>query len=106
MLYFNNSQGREHARIYGNDAFYDLDTSGRHSSLATHLEVGEQCIVATPASDGQIVFTWFSFKREDVKPDDTGHLCRVFIGERLKSDTLSKSIAARDSRYSNFFDKN
>jgi hypothetical protein len=99
MFYFNNCHRREHARMYGKGAFYDLDRTGFQARLAKNLAVGEQCIVATPAPDGQITFTWFSFVREDIKPDDTGTLCRVLFGTHIKSDQCSKASAAKDGLY-------
>jgi hypothetical protein len=106
IVYLNNCQGRNHVELFGKDAFYDLYTTGLQASKATNLSVGQQCIVATPADDGQIVFSWYSFLRETVKPDDKGDSCRVFLGKFIKSDTLSKRDAARDGLYSTFFDKN
>jgi hypothetical protein len=106
IVYFNNCNRREHARLFGSGAFYDLYTIGFQATKANNLSVGQQCIVATPANDGQIVFSWYSFLRETVKPDDEGTPCRVFLGKFIKSDTLSKGDASRDGLYSTFFDKN
>jgi hypothetical protein len=39
-------------------------------------------------------------------PDKTGTPWRVFFGELVKSDILSKRDAAHDALYSAFFDKN
>jgi hypothetical protein len=106
MFFFNNCHGREHARMYGSGAFYDLNTSGYQATLANHLSVGEQCIVASPSSDGRIDFDWYSFLRETVKPDDTDTPCRVFFGRLIKSETLSRADAINDALYSTFFDIN
>jgi hypothetical protein len=106
MVYFNNCNGREHERIFGSGAFYDLATIGYQATKATNLSVGQQCIVATLAKDGKIVFTWYKFLREVVKQDDEGNSCRAFFGNRIRSNTLSKADAARDGLYSAFFDKN
>jgi hypothetical protein len=105
IVYFNNCRGREHARMFGRGAFYDLDTTGFQATKANNLGVGQKCIVAAPADDGQIVFSWYSFLRETVKPDDEGHPCRVFFGKFIKSDTLSKGDAACNGLYSTFFNK-
>ena len=106
LVYLNNCHGREHERIYGSGAFYDLATVGYQATKATNLRVGQQCIVATLEKDGKIMFTWYKFLRDGVKQDDEGNSCRVFFGERIRSDTLSKGAATRDVRYSAFFDKN
>lgn len=105
IVYLNNCNRREHERIYGSGAFYDLATVGYQATRANNLSVGQQCIVATPEKDGKIVFSWYEFLREAVKKDDEGNSCRVFFGHRIKSDTLSKGDAARDRLYSTFFDK-
>jgi len=106
IVYFNNCHGRDHARMYGNGAFYDLYTVGLQATKATNLSVGQQCIVAAPATGGEIVFHWFSFLHETEKPDKSGKPWRVFFGKFIKSETLLKTEAARDSLYSAFFDRN
>ena len=106
LVYFNNCNGRDHRRIFGDGAFYDLDTVGHQATKANNLSSGQQCIVATAESDGEIAFCWYRLLHEAVKPDDEGHPCRVFFGRRIKTDRLSKRDAARDGIYSTFFDKN
>jgi hypothetical protein len=105
MFFFNNCLQREHARIFGSGAFYDLNTTGFQSPLAKNLSVGEHCIVATPVKGGQIEFGWWLFSKETIKPDDDGKPCRVLFGTPSKSETLSKGDAARDGQYSIFFNK-
>ena len=106
IVYFNNCSGRQHARMYGSGAFYDLYSTGFQATKANNLTPGQQCIVATPAKDGRIDFDWYAFKHETIKPDDTGTPCRVFFGNLIRSETRSKGDAARDGFYSTFFDKN
>jgi hypothetical protein len=107
IVYFNNCRGYDHAKDYHDEpgAFFDLKTVGYQTNKANNLSVGQQCIVATPADDGQIVFSWYSFLREKKKPYG-GKDYRVFFGKFIKSDTLSKADAAHDSLYSIFFKKN
>jgi len=105
-VFFNNCSGRDHVKLYGQGAFYDLDTTGRQSTQAKNLDVGQECVVATPATDGQITFSRFSFLHEEIKPDDIGSPCRVFFGPLLGSETLLKAEAAGNSPYSAFFNKN
>jgi hypothetical protein len=105
--YCHNCKGRPHATMYkNNDAFYDLNTVGTHETKANNLSVGQQCVVATRASDRQIVFSWHSFLHETVMKDKDDIPCRVFFGKFIKSDTRSKGDAAREGLYSMFFDKN
>ena len=105
IIYFNNCRGYDHAGIYGPDAFFDLKTEGYQKNKAKNLDVGQQCIVATPADDGQIVFSWHSFLYEAIRSYE-GKDYRVFFGKFIKSHTLSKVDAAHDSFYSIFFKKN
>jgi hypothetical protein len=79
MVYFNNCHARDHAKIYGSGAFYDLNTTGFQATKAKNLPVGERCIVATPSKDGKILFAHFSFVSELVRQDDTGRPYRVFL---------------------------
>jgi hypothetical protein len=105
-FYFNNAHARDHARIFGRGAFYDLSLTGVQATYATTLRVGDSCIVATPSTDGHIAFDSYAFEREAVRPDDTATPVRVLFGAFRKSDRLRKGDAARDVRYAVFFDKN
>ena len=106
LFYFNNCHGRDHVRLYGKGAFYDLDTTGFQSTKATDLIPGQKCVVATRGSYDNITFNWYSFQREAVMNDNTGASCRVLFGDFLRSEELSKSEAAQHSHYANFFDVN
>lgn len=107
IIYLNNCRGRDHTEKYGSAAFYDLNTVGRQATKANNLSVGQQCIVATRANDGQIVFSWYSFLRETDMIDEEDKIqYRVFFGKFIKSETLSQGEAAREGLYSTFFDKN
>ena len=106
IVYLSNCKGRDHIGLFGKDAFYDLDTTGPQATKANNLRVGQQCIVATPADNGQVAFNWYSFSWENIKQDKEGNTYRVFFGKLIKSDTLLKRAAARDGLYSAFFDKN
>jgi hypothetical protein len=83
-----------------------LNTTGPQLTQVPILSVGQQCIVAEPASGGQIVFSLFSFLSEKQETDKSGKTFRVLFGKFIKSDTLLKNDAARDALYSAFFDKN
>ena len=102
LVYFNNCRRRDHLRIYGEDAFYDLNT-GPHAHLVRNLDVGQECIVATPRKGGTVEFGWFSFSHEAVKLDDTKTPCRVFFGRFIKSETYPKAVAAKTEAYAPFF---
>ena len=104
-VFFNNCRARDHAGLFGAAAFYDLNTTGRQATMATNLERGEECIVATPARGGDIVFSRFSLSREALMPDpdEPGTTVRVFFGNLIRSKRLSKAEAATTEPYSVFF---
>lgn len=106
VVYFNNCHGRDHVRLYGKGAFYDLNTTGFQSTKARNVRQGQECIVASKGRADQIIFSRFSFLREVVMKDDTGLPCRVFFGKFLGSNEYSKTEAARKYPYANFFDVN
>jgi len=103
VVYFNNCRCRDHAAIYGDGAFYDLNATGRQANEAVDLPVGQECVVATIARNKQIVFKWYSFLRETRLPDDTGTVCRAFFGDFRTAQVFSKKQAAREKLYSVFF---
>jgi hypothetical protein len=107
IYYLSNCKGRQHARMYGGGAFYDLDVEGHQAKLATDISKGEKCVVATPKKNREIAFEWFVLARIVIKRDDERDvLCRVFFGDRIDEETLSKGDAARHPLYRIFFDKN
>lgn len=104
--FFNNCCARNHVGIYGGTAFYDPACTGKQGTMATDLKRGEECIVATPNKDGDIEFVWFAFTHEKNMPDENGVPSRIQCGKRLRSQTLSKSKAAKTKPYSVFFNVN
>ena len=72
------------------------------------LRTDDECIVATRATGGQIVFTSYSLVRviDKPNPDDGGMPTVVFFGTAGTSETLSKGDAAQHPIYSEFFGKN
>jgi hypothetical protein len=105
-VFFNNCKMREHGRIYRRDAFYDLNPYGQQAQMATGLRRGDECIVAAPNDDSNIEFVWFSFSQEIRMPDENGEPSRVFVGKRIRVETLSKAKAARTTPYSIYFNCN
>lgn len=106
VIYFNNCKGRDHVGHFGRGAFFDLDAAGRQSKQALNLPVGQECVVASYGDDGQIIFDWYALDRETTLRDNSGNPCRVFFGDLLSTETLTKSKAARSKRYSAFFNVN
>jgi hypothetical protein len=112
-FFFNNCHGREHAMLFGSGAFFDLWTTRESQAvqaekLSGRLRTGDECIVATQATHGQIVFTSYSFERvmDKPNPDDHEMPTMVFFGIAGTSETLSKGDAAQHPIYSEFFGKN
>jgi len=103
---FNNCHNRQHVAMYGNDAFYDLNTTGFQATLANNLPVDETCVVASRGPRDNVAFDWYRFVRETVKRDNTGVPCRAFFGKHFKTETLARREAIRDGIYSRFFDIN
>ena len=67
MYLFNNCRNRQHVAMYGNGAFYDLNTTGFQATLANNLPVGETCVVASLGPMDNVTFDWYRFVRETVK---------------------------------------
>lgn len=103
--FFNNSSARNHRGIYP-VPFFDLNIHGRHETMATGLQPGAECVVATPGESGDIMFQWFSFAHEQVMPDEKGEDVRVFYGRLLSAESMPKAVAAQHERYGVFFDVN
>jgi hypothetical protein len=92
----NNCLAYEHARFYGAGAFFDLNRTGGQAAMATDIQRGDECVVATPTRRREVEeveFVWFRFSREEhAKPDRAG--CRASprlfwrtnqVGDTLKS---------------------
>lgn len=105
---FNNCRRRPHAELYELGAFFDLDLVGVQVTMATDLQPGEKCVVATPVEGGDIVFNWCTFTHERVmgKPDEPGTNARVQYGTWLRSEQLPRVVAVTTPPYASFFNVN
>ncbi len=105
LVFFNNCRCRDHARLFGAAAFYDLNTIGKQAEMATDIKRGEKCTVAAYGNDGGLLFSWYSFSHEKLLPNPTapGMKVRVFFGKLIKSEHLSKVRAAKTKPYAVFF---
>lgn len=106
-MFFNNCINRDHQRIFGPGAFYDLETSGRQATLAQDMRPGDTCIVVAYEDKARTVvrFTWYQFTHETRQPDEKGMLARVLWGQPYQSEALSKRQAAEDTRFHILFNK-
>lgn len=104
-VYFNNCRCRDHARLFGSTAFYDLNTTGLQAKMATDLSPGQECVVASYDENRSIVFDWYILAKESLEPDPDNPKIkvRVFRGKPIKSERLSKRKAAKTKPYSVFF---
>jgi hypothetical protein len=105
---FNNCHSRPHAELYGLGAFYDLNRVGAQANMATDLQPGQHCCVATPAQNGDIEFGWFRFTHEQLMdmPDEPGTTVQVLFGEWLGSESLPRTNAVATEPYAEFFNVN
>lgn len=102
VCFFNNCHGRDHVRLFGAGAFFDLGISGRQAAQARDLVPGQLCVVGSYNEDGGVIFGWYMFSREALLPYDDDQV-RVFFGRFLASEPLAKQRAARSRRYCALF---
>jgi aspartate 1-decarboxylase len=104
-MFFNNCANRNHIKIYGPDAFYDLGTSGHQGGQARNLRPGDLCIVASYQDKAKtsVKFSWFSFEKETLSVDENGEVQRVLRGPLKKTESMSKVQAAANPQYANMF---
>ena len=103
-LLLNNCRRRNHAKLYGPNAFYDLDLAGRQAGMAIDVAAGDACVVAAPANgDNVIEFSWFRFSNEERRPDEHGVEVRVLFGVFVGSEQLDRTTATETEPYSRFF---
>jgi len=104
--YLNNCKNRDHARIYGADAFYDLDTSGRQAEKQFSFRPGDWCVVASEPIPGHIRFAWYKFTSSRLAADETQQQVRVLCGTFEKEETVPRGEAPSHKYYRPFFNKN
>lgn len=104
--YLNNCANRDHKKLYGDDAFYDLDTSGSQATKHYDFRRGDLCVVASQPTAETITFAWYKFIEFRFFVDDKGMNCRVLFGTFEKDESMPKTDAAEHKYYLPFFDKN
>ena len=103
-LLLNNCRRRDHCRLYGSNAFYDLNLTGLQARMATDIVAGNECVVATPTNGDDIIeFKWFRFSHEERRPDENGVEVRVLFGDLIRSEHLDRAKATETEPYSKFF---
>lgn len=103
LVYFNNSHGADHAEIYSMpDAFFDLSAT-RHANLVVGLPEGQECVVVEE-TDAQemLTFGWY-FLKEEIQTKDG---IRIFTGQHIRSEKMTRSSARKHKVYKKFFNVN
>ena len=104
--YLNNCQNRDHVDLFGEDAFYDLDTTGPQASLKPDIRAGDYCVVVSQPDSENLRFSWFKFTSFRYATDKSGKNCQVFSGTFEKSEQVPRAGAPQHKYYRPFFDKN
>ena len=115
--YLNNCQNCDHAKAYArdcSDAFFDLYTTGRDEKYLPSFQSGDECIVATKVKKGKgmkgkvhelVRLSRYrldrTFKVKYVDEVETFVLC----GPLISTETMTKTEAAINKKYSRFFNK-
>jgi hypothetical protein len=105
--YLNNCANRDHVALFGQDAFYDLDTSGRQASKQALFKPDDYCVVASEPNAGVIRFAWYRFTGSRLAADEARKTqVRVLLGKFVKEESMTKEEAVSHKQYHPFFDKN
>jgi hypothetical protein len=106
-LLLNNCRGRPHSKIYGPDAFYDVDAAADDQVASVRaLAPGDACVVASKSAGSDVVLVRYKFAKSATERDDQGDPCVVLYGSFVATETMTKSAAAASAAYQGFFDKN
>ncbi len=103
--YLNNCKNRNHSKIYGPDAFYDLDTSGPQAQKQFIFRPGDWCIVASEPTPGVIRFAWYKFTSSRLAADEKQQQVRVLCGAFEKEELVPRAEAPSNKYYAAFFNK-
>lgn len=105
IVLFNNCHGRKHAELFGSGAFFDLGMKVAHRRQLPAILPGTECIVVGVDRGGDLEFGHYSFSREEPRPVGQ-RTVRVFFGDLLRSEVMSKNDACTREPYAQFFDRN
>lgn len=106
-MYFINCGNRDHKRLFGADAFFDLEKEASQAAMAQDLRPGDICITARYADKARTMvdMSWYRFTHTTNQSDDKGIPQRVLHGILETSESISKVQAAADPRYQYMFAK-
>lgn len=114
MLYLMNTRNYNHPELYGiSNAIYDRQISPKDNSykiLKRNAKLGCYAIVARYADNlkKSVIFDTVLIANTCVASYVNEELldCLVVLGQVLSDETLTKTEASENSKYSQFFDKN
>jgi hypothetical protein len=102
----NNCRRRDHVRHFGPEAFFDLLREGKQAEMASGIDAGDVCVVASQDPHRKIVtFAWSKLSHEKNMVGKDVVSCRVFFGEQTKSEAMPRKKAAKAPLYSAYFNK-
>ncbi len=112
LVYMLNVHRRNHQKIYGPGAFFDLNQDGQQANLLLDIRPQQECLVVSYSEakgqrkDPEVEFSTYLFERAELlESEDAGVFCRVFFGSIKSSLTMSKSTAIKMPIYAPFFSK-
>lgn len=107
LYYLNNWKNRDHAGIYGGDAFFDLWADGVEDKRTRELVAGDTCLVLSRRDRNNVAVTCYTFARAKRAPPDPGTNRGVWVleGALERREVLLKVDAAQHKQYARFFNK-
>jgi len=107
----NNLHAREHEKIFGHQAFFDLNQFGQQATMLQDIQPQQECTVVSyqnkQAGKNLVVeFKTYIFQREAFcESENAGVFCRVFFGEIKETISMLKSDAVKTPLYAPLFNK-
>jgi hypothetical protein len=107
LYYLNNWRNRDHARIYGGSAVFDLWADGVEDKRVREMQPGDTCLILSRASEVNVAVSRCVFTNAVRGPDDHAARRGVWIlhGTTSGREVLPKADASRHSEYARFFNK-
>jgi len=102
-FYLNNCRNRDHQRLFGSDAVYDLNTWGVQETMHSRLRPGVRCVIASQPRQGTVRFAWYTYTGSRLAPDENNQLVHVLRGAFQREESMSKVDAAAHKDYRPFF---
>jgi hypothetical protein len=108
----NNLHGREHEKIFGHQAFFDLNLFGQQAAMLRNIPSQQECIVVSYKNkkradkDPIVEFKTYILQKEAFcESENVGVFCRVFFGEIKETISMLKSEALKMPSYAPLFNK-